>query len=115
MSWDRLEKLGLIERRASPDDRRSLLVVLTAQGRKVIDEAVIAHVANETRLVADISAADRKQLDRILRQLLRSLDAASSALPPGDAPVGARRVVKRTRICRRRSPLRPVVGAAAPR
>src|SRR6185436_17319070 len=40
---DRLEKLGFVERKATPDDRRSLLVVLTPAGRKVIDEAVTAH------------------------------------------------------------------------
>ena len=74
---DRLEKLGFIERRASPDDRRSLLVVLTAVGRKVIDEAVTAHVANETRLLAGLSAAERKTLDTVLRALLRSLEEGS--------------------------------------
>jgi DNA-binding MarR family transcriptional regulator len=69
---DRLEKLGFIERKASPDDRRSLLVVLTPSGRRVVDQAVTAHVANETRLLSALSAAERKALDRVLRQLLRS-------------------------------------------
>jgi DNA-binding MarR family transcriptional regulator len=79
---DRLEKLGFIERRASPDDRRSLLVVLTAPGRKVIDDAVTAHVANETRLLSGISASERKTLDQVLRVLLRSLEAAESEPGP---------------------------------
>jgi len=71
---DRLEKLQLIERRASPDDRRSLLVVLTPAGRALVDEAVTAHVANETRLLSVLDAKERKALDRILRTLLRSFD-----------------------------------------
>ena len=71
---DRLEKLQLIERRASPDDRRSLLVVLTPAGRALVDEAVTAHVANETRLLSVLDAKERKALERILRTLLRSFD-----------------------------------------
>jgi len=73
---DRLEKLGLIDRRPSPDDRRSLLVVLTPAGKRVVDEAVTAHVANETRLLAALTPAERKGLDLALRSLLRSLDPA---------------------------------------
>ena len=72
---DRLEKAGLIERKASPDDRRSLLVVLTAAGKRVVDQAVTAHVANETQLIAALSAAERRTLDQLLRTLLRSLEA----------------------------------------
>jgi DNA-binding MarR family transcriptional regulator len=71
---DRLEKAGLIERKPSPDDRRSLLVVLTASGKRVVDQAVTAHVANETKLIAALSAAERRTLDQLLRTLLRSLE-----------------------------------------
>ena len=74
---DRLEKLGYVERKPSPDDRRSLLVVLTQAGKKVIDEAVTAHVANEAKLLASLSASDRKTLDQILRTLLRSFEPPS--------------------------------------
>jgi DNA-binding MarR family transcriptional regulator len=75
---DRLEKLGFIERRASPDDRRSLLVVLTPAGKKAVDEAVTAHVANETRLLAALTPAERKALDQVLRTLLRGLEGTAS-------------------------------------
>lgn len=71
---DRLEKLQLIERRASRADRRSLLVVLTPAGRKLVDEAVTAHVANETRLLAVLDAKEQKALDQLLRKLLRGFD-----------------------------------------
>jgi DNA-binding MarR family transcriptional regulator len=74
---DRLEKLGFIERRASPEDRRSLLVVLTPAGRRLVDEAVTAHVANETKLLAALSPSERKALDQALRTLLRSFEVAA--------------------------------------
>lgn len=71
---DRLEKLGLIERKPSPDDRRSLLVILTPAGRRLVDEAVTAHVANETRILSGLSAAERRTLDQLLRTLLRRFE-----------------------------------------
>ena len=76
---DRLEAAGWIERRADPDDRRSSLVKLTDEGRHVVDLAVTDHVANEARLLASLSPAERAGLDRALRALLRQFDA-----PPGD-------------------------------
>lgn len=75
---DRLEKLGFIERKASPDDRRSLLVVLTPAGRHVIDEAVTAHVANETKLLASLAASERRTLDQLLRTLLRGFESTDT-------------------------------------
>src|SRR5690349_2401527 len=46
---DRLVERGLVDRRADPDDRRSVLVALTPEGRRVVDAAVTDHVANEAR------------------------------------------------------------------
>jgi DNA-binding MarR family transcriptional regulator len=71
---DRLEKVGLIERKPSEEDRRSLLIVLTPKGRKVVDEAVAAHVANQNKLLSPLSGAERKNLDQILRTLLASFE-----------------------------------------
>src|SRR5687768_1923065 len=67
---DRLEERGLVERRPAPDDRRSTSVVLTSEGLAVVDAAVTDHVANETRLVAPLSATERRTLDTLLRKLL---------------------------------------------
>ena len=78
---DRLEKLGFIERKATPEDRRSLLVVLTSKGKKVVDEAVTAHVANEARLLAPLTGPERKALDQALRKLLYSFEGETSPKP----------------------------------
>lgn len=71
---DRLEKAGLVERRLAPDDRRSLLVRLSAAGRATVDEAVTGHVAREEALLSGLSAAERAKLDTLLRKLLLSLE-----------------------------------------
>lgn len=67
---DRLEAQGLIERRADPRDRRSMLAALTERGRAVIEAAVVDHLANEAALLAPLSDAERRALDRLLRRLL---------------------------------------------
>jgi len=72
---DRLEKAGLVERRAHPTDRRGSLVALTPQGRALIDEAVGRHVANERAILASLTPAEQGELDRLLAKLLAGLGA----------------------------------------
>ncbi len=69
---DRVEAAGMVERLPDPDDRRGTLVVLREKGRQVVDEAVRAHLANEERLLAALSAEERRQLTDLLRRLLVS-------------------------------------------
>lgn len=71
---DRLEKAGLVTRAIDPDNRRSMRVTLTDDGRTRVDEAVTAHVANEEKLLSALSDDDRRHLDDILRKLLASLE-----------------------------------------
>jgi DNA-binding MarR family transcriptional regulator len=68
---DRLEKLGLVERQPSPTDRRSVLVRLTDQGFEVVEQAVAAGLAEQQRLLAHLTPAQRQQLDDLLREALR--------------------------------------------
>jgi DNA-binding MarR family transcriptional regulator len=73
---DRVEAAGLVDRLPDPlpdpDDRRGTLVALTAKGRQVVDAALLAHVANEERLLGALSAAERRQLTNLPRKLLLS-------------------------------------------
>jgi DNA-binding MarR family transcriptional regulator len=71
---DRLEAQRLIRREPDPADRRGRLIALTDEGRALIDAAVEAHVANEHRLLADLPAAKRQQLAKLLGELLRTLE-----------------------------------------
>ncbi|WP_433087903.1 MarR family winged helix-turn-helix transcriptional regulator [Dactylosporangium sp. CA-052675] len=70
---DRLEEAGLVERRANRDDRRSLRVALTPEGLRLVDAVTTEHVANESRLLAALTPAERAALDGIARKLLDSL------------------------------------------
>lgn len=67
---DRLVAKGLVTRAEDPRSRRTIRVALTPEGRKIIDAALLDHVANEERLLADMTTAQRKQLEGLLRALL---------------------------------------------
>jgi DNA-binding MarR family transcriptional regulator len=73
---DRLEQAGLVERRVDADDARVRRVALTTRGREVIDAAFTDHMANETRLLAELPASDREALERILRDWLLRVEGA---------------------------------------
>lgn len=72
---DRLESAGLVRRGADADDRRAVRVALTEAGRELVDTVVTAHTENETRLLSVLPAEDRRELDRIARVLLRSMES----------------------------------------
>ena len=80
---DRVEAAGLVRRLPDPEDRRGTLVALTDRGRRVVDEAVRAHLENEERLLSVLSASERRQLADLLRKLL--LADQFAALDPGRA------------------------------
>lgn len=82
---DRLEAAGLVDRALDPDNRRSMRVSLTAQGRATVDAAVTEHVANEERLLDALTADERRTLDHLLRTLLAALEAERDA-GPGERP-----------------------------
>ncbi|MEV0029244.1 MarR family transcriptional regulator [Nocardia sp. NPDC050793] len=70
---DRLAAKGLVERVPSAEDRRSIRVRLTAEGRKLVDELLPLHIANEQRLLEALGAQDREELTALLRRLAESL------------------------------------------
>ena len=71
---DRLEEQGLVERRPSPSDRRSLKVLLTAEGRKVVDEAVADRLDEAEGALCGLKAEERDQLADLLRAMLQGLN-----------------------------------------
>lgn len=71
---DRLEKRGLVQRTRDPNDRRGVLVELTAEGRSVLEQAVQANTTAERELVAGLDAAELEALARLLKKLLAGLE-----------------------------------------
>jgi DNA-binding MarR family transcriptional regulator len=66
---DRLEQAGLITRAPDPHDRRGTLIALTPAGSSLVDKASEAHLANEHRLLAALTVAERERLADLLRKL----------------------------------------------
>lgn len=70
----RLEAKGFIERTADPTDRRSLPVILTAEGLSTIDRAMTACVEGERGLLAGVDSDDLETTILTLRRLLAAYD-----------------------------------------
>ena len=72
---DRLEKRGLIERRASEHDRRVKVLVVTAEGARV-RRRLLLRLGEPPQSIAALSPADRRRLARLLRLALSRAAAA---------------------------------------
>lgn len=70
---DRLVARGLVERSIAGDDGRRRMIRLTVAGRRLIDDAFTAHMANERRLLVDLGDEDATALEPILRRWLALL------------------------------------------
>ena len=66
---DGLQARGLVERAADPGDRRAVVLTPTPTGRQVQQEVTAARGADAQELFARLPAADRAELERILRRL----------------------------------------------
>jgi DNA-binding MarR family transcriptional regulator len=65
---DRLERLGLAERRAAPGDRRIKLVALTPRGRQTL-EALLREFHRPPAGIASLGREDLESLQRVLVKL----------------------------------------------
>src|ERR671929_1040414 len=83
---DRLERLGLAERRTVPEDRRVKLVVLTPKGARIKAELVEEFHTPPRELLA-LDRADLDALDRATEKLVGSA-------PPAAAPTSRRRAAR---------------------
>ena len=78
---DRLADAGLVERIPDPNDRRSMLVGLTPQGKDLTNLSLTAHTDQELKLMSVLSSAERATLVQLLRKLLQSLEDAPVPAP----------------------------------
>ena len=65
---DRLESRQLVRRTGDPEDRRSRIVALTPAGHRLIQKAFRRHAADMEHALAELSAADRASLVRLLKK-----------------------------------------------
>ncbi len=78
---NRLEKAGLISRKPSESDKRSMLVVLTFAGRAVAHRAVESHMDNLNRLTQSLGNEEQDALGGLLKHWLTQFE---------DQPVGGK-------------------------
>ncbi|MFC5906148.1 MarR family winged helix-turn-helix transcriptional regulator [Streptacidiphilus monticola] len=76
---DRLAGKGLVQRLPDPGDRRGVLVRLTEAGQEHADAALAGLLDHEREILAELSAGQREELARLLRQLVAPFDNVDQA------------------------------------
>ena len=76
---DRLERRALIERQASPTDRRVRLLRVTAAGCALLDAVVPAMLRAQQRILAPLQAADRPRFVAMLKTIVEANNLLSRA------------------------------------
>ena len=71
---DALEKEGLVRRLRDPDDRRSVTVELTEQGREKHEQAMGVQMQKELLLAEALTDRERDQLNGLLRRVMITLE-----------------------------------------
>lgn len=69
-----LVKRDLISRGASAEDRRCVLMRITAAGRRFVQKMLPPMFPHTEAIFAGFTAAERKQFSRLLRKLAKNLD-----------------------------------------
>jgi DNA-binding MarR family transcriptional regulator len=72
---DRLEEAGFALRERDPDDRRTVVVSLTPQGREVLDKAVGAQADEERHLLSALKPDELHRMNALLRKLMLAIEA----------------------------------------
>jgi DNA-binding MarR family transcriptional regulator len=75
---DRLAEAGLVRRRPDPQDKRGVLVELTAEGVARVDAALTDLLGSEETLLAGLNQDQREVLAGLLRVLLAPFDALAA-------------------------------------
>jgi DNA-binding MarR family transcriptional regulator len=73
---DRLERAGLVARAPDPDDRRKVVVELTAEGLRTADDANGTYAREREQLLEGLSGDEIDELDAAVTRLLDLLTAA---------------------------------------
>ncbi len=69
MVIDNLEKRGLVKRKRNQEDRRVLIIHLTAKGKRLISDIFPQHAANIVEEMNVLTQTEQKQLGNLCRKL----------------------------------------------
>jgi len=69
-----LENKGYVERRIAPDDRRNINVILTKQGKKIVERIRKVSAEIHEEIFKRIDADSRDEVVKAIQQLLNALD-----------------------------------------
>ena len=70
---DRLEKKAFLRRERNPADRRSILLFLTDQGKKLVKEVAVLFESFSEQLVIDISSQEQVLFSQLLHKIQNNL------------------------------------------
>ena len=78
---DRLQRMGLVSRKASRDDQRAKLVSLSISGRKLVQRVCEGHAQQVQRVLAALNVGEQQELHRLLDRLGDHLEEMTHAHP----------------------------------
>jgi MarR family transcriptional regulator, 2-MHQ and catechol-resistance regulon repressor len=90
---DRIERKGLVIRKATPADRRAKVLELTPLGRRVVEAAFRRHAAELEAATAILSRTEKRQLYGLLKKL--GLFAAETS---GEAGKNSKTTIRKGRL-----------------
>lgn len=81
---DTLERRGFAARRPHPDDRRKILVEITDEGRRVVDQMLPVVHAAATEALSGLTETERQLLIDVLTRIRQQVSemAANEPIPP---------------------------------
>ena len=76
---DRIEESGLVRRLPDPEDRRGVLVELTAKGRRAYHAAAGDEAAKEALITSALNKREKAELNTLLRRLMIEFERRENA------------------------------------
>ncbi len=70
---DKLEKLGLVERRNDPNSRRSFRIYLTEQGHAIKSDLLPLPVAVNEEMLASLNEEEQQQIIKLLQKMVAAV------------------------------------------
>jgi DNA-binding MarR family transcriptional regulator len=91
---DRLIRKGLIERSATADDRRCVIVALSEEGRLLVDQFRQRRREIFNEALADLSETERKQALEVLEKVVKALEnyESSASFRPQGNSIGKKQI-----------------------